>query len=210
MKGRAKPLLPLVIYMSVFYLLDVLRIYMGLSYLYVDRLALWVIPIFIFIRFYLQQNPFEYLKLSTNVKKGVLWGVIISSVHAAIYVAFWYLKNGTITIDWNVSVKGFLDVVLITGIIEEIVFRGFVLNYLRNIYSFRTANIASSLLFMIAHIPYFIVFGYFSLPILKIMYKFVRVFAFGLLWGFFLKKTNSLWPCIIHHSVNNFLAFMVK
>ncbi len=209
MSDKVRDILPLAMFMAIFYVLDALRVYMGLN-LYIDRFVLWIIPIFIFIKYYLRQNPFECLKLNTNIKKGVLWGAIISAVHAAIYIAFWYLKNGAIAVDWNVGIRAFLDVVLVTGIIEEIVFRGFVLNYLRNIYSFRTANIVSSLLFVVAHIPYFMAWGYFSLPILKIMYEFIRLFVFGLFWGFLLKKTNSLWPCIIHHSANNFLSFMVR
>lgn len=210
LKNNCSSILTLAIFMVAFYALDALRLYIDVSYLYFDRLVVWLLPTFLFIRFVLRQNPFEYLKLNTNVKRGILWGVIISSVHILLYVAFWYFWNSKVTIDYNVSFNDLWSIVLTAGFIEEIVFRGFVLGYLGNIYTFRIANIASALLFMIAHIPYWIVFGQFSLPLYKILYDFLFVFTMGLLEGFFLKKTNSLWTCIIHHSTNNFLSFMVK
>ncbi|HEV2600662.1 MAG TPA: CPBP family intramembrane glutamic endopeptidase [Candidatus Babeliales bacterium] len=210
LKNNCSSIWPLAIFVVAFYAVDALRLYIDISYLYVDRLVVWLLPTFLFIRFVLHQNPFEFLKLNTNVKRGILWGGIISGIHALLYVAFWYFWNSKVTVDYSVCFKALWDIVLTAGFIEEIVFRGFILGYLRNIYTFRIANITSSLLFMIAHIPYWIVFGQFSLPLYKILYDFLFVFTCGLLEGFFLKKTNSLWTCIIHHSTNNFLSFMVK
>jgi len=209
-KNKLVSIWPLVIFMVAFYTVDALRIYINIGHLYVDRLVVWIVPTFLFIRFFLKQNPFDYVKLRKNIKKGVLWGTIISGVHAFIHVAFWYFWNGKVIVDWSVGFKDIWDVILMAGFIEEIVFRGFVLGYLRNIYLFQTANIISSLLFLLAHIPYWIAWNQFALPLPTVLYGFVFTFVMGLLEGFFLKKTNSVWTCIIHHSTNNFLAFMVK
>jgi uncharacterized protein len=196
--------------MIAFYTLDSLRLYIDTSYLYIDRLVVWLAPTFLFIIFVLQQNPFDYLKLSKNIQRGVFWGVIISSVQAFIYFTFYYFWNGKVIVDYSMSFKDLWNIVLTAGLIEEVVFRGFVLGYLRNVYTFKTANIISSLLFLLAHIPYWIAMNKFALPLQSVLYDFVFIFSIGLLEGFFLKKTNSLWTCIIHHSINNFLALMVK
>lgn len=171
---------------------------------------IWLLLPILFISFVLRQNPISYLKLNTNIMKGIFWGAVISAIHAAIYVAFWYFKNGTISIDWTVGFRGFWNFVLLAPFAEEVLFRGVALGYLRNIYSFKTANVVSSVLFMLAHIAYWFAIGQLAAPVYKVTYNFVRLFVIGLFWGFLVKKTNSLWASAIHHSVNNFLAGMVK
>lgn len=207
-KNKAASVWPLVIFMIGFYALDCLLTFGGWA-VGNKFIVLLMLP-FAFISFVLKERPLEYLKLNSNIKKGILWGVIISSLNALIYCAFWYFKNGTIALDWSGGFKNFWSVILLGPFAEEIIFRGLALGYLRNIYSFKTANIVSSLLFMLFHVPYWITVGQFSLPLYKLSYEFVRLFVIGLFWGFLVKKTNSLWASIIHHSTNNFLASMVR
>jgi len=209
LKKNASSIWPLAIFMVIFYILDALRIYLNLAFIYVDRLVVWTLPMLLFIIFVLHKNPLKYLKLSTNIKKGIFWGIIISAVHALIHVVFHCFRSGNVTVHWT-GFHDFYEYVLMAGLIEEPLFRGFALGYLSNIYSFKTANSISSLLFLLAHIAFWISSNKFVIPLPLVLYDFAFIFVFGLLEGFFLRKTNSLWICIIHHTTNNFLAAMVR
>ena len=190
---------------------DTIRLYFEhTTNFHIDRLFTWVIPIFLFIIFVLKKNPLEYLKLSTNIKKGIFWGIIISIVHIFLYCSLRYLWNHTLTANFDLSLKRYWDEILTVGLVEEIMFRGLVLQNLNEVFSFKISNIASAALFVLAHMPYWYFGNQFNLPLTSIIYWCFFLFAFGLFWGFVVKKTRSLWPAIIHHSVNNALAIMVK
>lgn len=196
---------PFALFMIGFYAIDCLLTYFNTS----NKFLIWLLLPILFVSFVLRQNPISYLKLNTNIMKGIFWGAVISAINAAIHVAFWYFKNGTISIAW-VGFKDFWNFVLLAPFTEEVLFRGVALGYLRNIYSFKTANIVNSVLFMLAHIPLWFASGQLAAPLYKVTYEFVRLFVIGLFWGFLVKKTNSLWASAIHHSANNFLASMVR
>lgn len=197
---------PFALFMIAFYAIDCLLTYFNTP----NKFVIWLLLPVLFVSVVLKQNPITYCKLNTNIMTGIFWGVVISAINAAIYVAFWYFKNGTISIDCSGGFSGFWNFVLFAPFTEEVLFRGVALGYLRNIYSFKTANIVSSVLFMLAHIPHWFAIGQLAAPACKVTYEFVRLFVIGLFWGFLVKKANSLWSSAIHHSVNNFLAGMVR
>lgn len=210
-KNKLQTIWPLSIFILAFFIIDVLRLYSEqITHFHIDRVFTWLLPTFLFIIFVLKKNPFDYLKLSKGIGKGVLWGCIISIFHIAIYCSLRYLWNHELTINFNLSFQTFWRVILTVGLVEEIVFRGLILQHLNSIFNFRTANIISSILFVLAHIPYWYFGNQFTLPLPNVIYDFFFIFFFGLLEGFFLRKANSLWPCIIHHSVNNALALIIK
>jgi hypothetical protein len=158
----------------------------------------------------LKKKPINYLKLCPEIKRGVFWGSLISIAHIAIYCFVRYHWNQQLTINFNIPFQTYWNKILVAGFVEEIMFRGLVLQNLNKVFSFKTSNIASATLFLLAHVPYWYFGNQFSLPLSTIMYDFGFILAFGLLQGFLLKKTNSLWTCIIHHSVNNALALIVR
>jgi membrane protease YdiL (CAAX protease family) len=210
-KNKFKHILPLSIFLIIFYVADALRFYFVHSTNFlIDRMFTWVIPIFLFIIFVLRKNPLDYLKLRREVKRGIFWGIIISIIHIFLYCSLRYLWNHQLTVNFDLSLKRYWDEILTVGFVEEVMFRGLVLQNLNSVFSFKTSNIVSAALFVLAHLPYWYFGNQFSLPILNIVYDFFFLFAFGLFWGFLVKKTNSLWPSMIHHSVNNALAIMVK
>lgn len=210
-KNKFKSLLPVAIFLIVFYAVDIFRLYLEhITHFHIDRIFTWLIPTLLFITFVLKKNPFDYLKLRSDVKKGVFWGIIISIIHVFLYCSLRYLWNNELAVNFNLTFGTFWDVILTVGLVEEIVFRGLVLHNLNEIFSFKTSNILSATLFLIAHIPYWYFGKQFSLPVVYIIYDFFFIFIFGLLEGLFVKKTNSLWTCIIHHSFNNALVTIVK
>ncbi len=210
-KNKIQSIRPLIIFMATFYLIDILRLYVEHNTnLHIDRLFTWVLPAILFITFVLKQNSFDYLKLKTGIQKGFFWGIIISIVHIFLYCSFRSLWNHGLTINLNLDFKPAWNVILTVGIVEEIVFRGLVLQNLNSVFDAKTSNIISSILFVLAHIPYWYFGNQLTLPLSSIVFDVFFIFFFGLVSGFVLKKTNSLWPCIIHHSVNNALVLIIR
>jgi uncharacterized protein len=85
----------------------------------------------------------------------------------------------------------FFLMVIITPIVEEIVYRGFLFNMLLKKYSLKIALIASSLIFALIHLR-FTGIGF--------------LFLYGLFFGYVYYKTNSLIAPILAHFTINFLA----
>ena len=96
-----------------------------------------------------------------------------------------------------------LNTILFVGITEEIVFRGFLLKKLNLYLSFKKAAVISSILFIFIHYPFWYAKGELILPI--ILFNSIYIFCFGFVQSYTLKKTDSLWACIISHSVHNFI-----
>jgi len=174
------------------------------------KFTLWALPVFITLA-WLRLKPLTYTKLTTPVNKG---GLLIS----AIVVLAW-LSLAVIGESWvsgkSVGVMltqkapqwlGILAGALLSPIFEEILFRGFVLNRLNESFSFWKSNLVSAFLFMLAHMPYWVSKNGFSGPVTKDM---VNVFLLGCLFGWVMKKTNSLWPPIGAHIANNFISGLI-
>ena len=88
-----------------------------------------------------------------------------------------------------------LAIAVVTPIVEELVFRGAILEGLRIRYSARTALIVSAVLFALVH----------GLP-----WAMVNAFLLGLFFGWLMLKTGSLQLCILAHALYNGLDFVVS
>ncbi len=85
--------------------------------------------------------------------------------------------------------------VLLAPILEELIFRGIILDGFLKLYTPRKAIIWSSLLFAIFHLnPW-------QLPVALILGAFIG-------WVYY--KTKSIWPCILIHFTNNLMAVVVS
>lgn len=82
--------------------------------------------------------------------------------------------------------------VVIAPVVEEIFFRGFILNGLLSRFSAFTSSAVSAVFFAAVH------FEFQSIGIIVFL-------AFVLNWIFL--KSRSLWPCIVFHMFNNAFAF---
>ncbi len=82
-----------------------------------------------------------------------------------------------------------LDVVALTPVLEELLFRGLLFATLRRGLGVPAAAVASAAVFAVAH-------GYGTLG-------FASVFWSACLWAWAYEKTGSLWPCIGAHAVDN-------
>jgi uncharacterized protein len=174
------------------------------------KFIVWVVPVFITLGV-LRLRPFAYLKLSTPVRKrGLAVGAFVTFLWLSLVVlgeALIQRRNAGAMLaarssEWLMMLGG----VFISPICEEILCRGFFLNRLNESFSFWKANAISAILFMLTHWPYWLSKNGFSPQVIK---DSVNVFFLGCLFGWLMKKTNSLWPPIGAHIANNFLAGLI-
>lgn len=93
------------------------------------------------------------------------------------------------------GVYGFLSLVLLAPLIEEVIFRGVILEGLLSRYNDGKAVVLSSLVFSICHVNPFQLFP---------------AFVYGMLLGYLFIKTRSLIPCIIAHAWINGIGWAVQ
>lgn len=167
------------------------------------KIIIWIIPVIFLVKVVEKSNPFSYLGLRHDFKKGLkLTGwVSIAFILYFIILNLFVLKND---IGFNIGFNELLNTILLVGITEEIVFRGFLLRKLMNSFNFWTANILTSLLFVSIHFPIWIYKGLFGFP--YILSSVITAFVLSIIFGFIYKKTNSLWSVIIIHSLYNLLV----
>src|SRR5690625_5479192 len=81
-----------------------------------------------------KDNPLSYLGLRHKFKKGLRWVSWVSLVFILyFFLNLTVLKND---IDFQMGFSNWLNTILLVGVIEEIVFRGFLLRKLMVIYKF--------------------------------------------------------------------------
>jgi len=90
-----------------------------------------------------------------------------------------------------------ISTIFLAGLIEEVVFRGFILRKALENNNFITSNILQSILFAVIHIPIWIIKDQ------NIAMLLVYIFIFGLLMGYINRKSRSLWTVIILHTLHN-------
>ena len=211
-----KPLAPFLAYLALFYLAwtivwvngvyPLANVAIGnatLAFALIDfvcRLAIWVLPVFAYLRYIDNVNVVEYLHLKKQWRRGVIVGLTVSVVNfmgtvARIGLPVW----GGASITWN-SVLGTF---ILVGVFEEIPFRGFVLQKLQERFGFVASMIISSMLFVGAHLPGWIRLG--SLTGSNIVF----IFGFGAVMALIFRYSRSLWAPIIAHSLNDGLSFVL-
>lgn len=87
-----------------------------------------------------------------------------------------------------------LMLAVLAPVMEEVLFRGILLEAVREKYSSGRAIVVSALMFGVIHI---------------IPQQVVNAFVIGLILGFIYVRTDSLWPVIIIHALNNAMAYVI-
>jgi len=169
----------------------------------VIKIAIWIIPVILLVKVMERGNPLSYLGLRYNFKKGLKWAGWLSLV----FISYFIFLNLTVlksNIDFQMGLHEWLNTVLLVGIIEEIVFRGFLLRKLMDSYKFWIANTITALLFVSIHFPIWFYKDLFELAYL--LNGIITSFVLGIIFGFIYKQSNSLWSVIIVHSLYNLLV----
>ena len=87
-----------------------------------------------------------------------------------------------------------LMLAVLAPVMEEVLFRGILLESVREKYSSGRAIVLSALMFGVIHI---------------IPQQVVNAFVIGLILGYIYVRTDSLWPVIIIHALNNAMAYVI-
>jgi membrane protease YdiL (CAAX protease family) len=103
---------------------------------------------------------------------------------------FWEMFNKIFESDYGIY-GAILKVVIIAPVIEELIFRGVIMHGLMRNYSKFTAIFVSALMFALFHLN---------------PWQFPATFMLGILLGFLMVRTRSIYLCIIGHAINNGLV----
>lgn len=172
------------------------------------RFSVFVLPLLLYLRFGAREEPLRNLKLSTHVRRGVSWGVIAGAVYAAlVLVRALLFKPGGLD-PKPVPVEEWFTSLTVATFIEEVAFRGFLLQQFERVTGFWRANVITACLFVAIHFPGWILIGGSTLVPGRVV-PMVEILFLGLLLGYLFKRTGSLWACIILHSVNNLAAIVL-
>jgi hypothetical protein len=210
MPGWKKP----VLFVLLFFVTWVIRVFI---YKYVDlgieslalatvssvlwKTVVWIIFPVLYIVFVDKKNPLEYLKLSGNAKKAVIWSLVAIAVGIVWQFTLLVLKlDSTFT-----DLHGVFVAIWIAGTCEEVLFRGFLLSKFGEFMSFTKAMLATSLLFVFVHIPSWLIFMGYSPR--DVLFNGLYVFFISLIFSMLVKVSNSLYPSIVFHSIADIIAF---
>lgn len=164
----------------------------------------WIIPTFLYIIYVNQCNPLAYLKLTTNIGKGLLWAVA-GGLWFVLGISYRHFLQGA-PINLHLSFGTWLNMIVLVGFFEEIPLRGLVFQKLNELLGFWPASLLGSFVFVCLHIPYWISIGK---PLISFASTALYIFVFACLLCFVLKRSGSLWGCIIIHGLNNLLGLVV-
>ena len=164
------------------------------------RLLLWVIPVFLYLRYIDHVDPLTYLKLKHYWKRGLLIGLALSLLNFLGMLLRYGLPHPSMQdVTWN----GILSTSLLIGFFEEIPFRGFILQKLQERFHFWIAHLLSSLLFLAIHLP-----GWILLDTLT-WSNVISIFVLGIIFAAIFYYSKTLWSSIITHSLNDFLSSLI-
>ena len=199
-KPESSALIKLTIFYGLFYLANVF--YCKISEIYEEivfvRSFLWLGPIFLYL--YLEgKNPIAYLKLNIPMSRFFFLCITVLALFA--FFVTYFIKGA---LNFNHSLSTWIDVILLVGITEESVFRGFIQQELEEIFqNFSIAVVISSILFALMHIPYAKLVGF-------TLRDYFYIALGGLIFSIIFKKTNSLWAASYIHSIHNLIVMVCK
>ena len=170
------------------------------------KFVIWVIPVFVYLKYIDRRNPFKYLKLTSPIQKtNLLYAVIIIFLYflSVLFISLFMLKQ---ELSFNSSSSALVST-SVSSLLEEILFRGFILTKLNESIKFWAANIITAFLFVLIHYPHWLWTKGIQW---QILIDSVSIFILACFLGYLVKKTNSLLPSIGAHIGNNFLASFLR
>jgi len=175
------------------------------------KFSLWVIPAGLYVFYREKKNPLINLKITSAINwRGLGIGFAASVLYFVIIFTVEKLySNRTLSPLLQAPPSAWLVTftqVFFSPISEEILFRGFVLPQLSERLPFWQANAIQAILFTAMHWPNWVWVNGFQTWIVATS---ISIFIFALFLGWLLKYTNSIWPPVVVHIINNFLSSFV-
>lgn len=171
------------------------------------KFSLWVVPAWLYVVHVMRASPWRYLRLSTPVNRRTL--AYTAGGVAFVFVMAWgtgLLRGRDFRVALLAGAPGWVGAIasiVPSATIEEILFRGFVLQQLRARMGGGLANLIAALLFVLVHWPNWLWRRGFEPGILA---DSAGVFVFAVLAGYLVQRTESLWPGGVAHVANNLFA----
>ncbi len=176
------------------------------------RISLWVLPVIVFLRWNDGVRPVAYLRLNRFPRgRALALGMAVMGAFLAACAASSLLLQGgglhklsTMTAADHAAL---LLGMFIIAFAEELLFRGFIFQRLREGHSFQRANFLTALLFLGIHIPGWL---YIQGPHWGLLPLGGSILFAGWIFGLMMEVTGSLWPPILLHLLNNVLAGLLQ
>lgn len=164
------------------------------------KLLMMVLPVWLYLKYIDSKEPLEYLKLKSQKMNGIKWGIAFGAGFIVYYLMIAFITKA-LNINFNIGIRYWIAGLLV-GFVEEVPFRGFILQKLEEHFNFWAANLITVVIFLIYHYPTWYFSGHFKL------FGFNIVFT-GLIFGYLLKKSKSLWSAIITHSIIDLAMWII-
>jgi membrane protease YdiL (CAAX protease family) len=163
------------------------------------RIFLWLGPLAVYLRWQKQKDVLNYLRISSSVNVKWLWvmtAICLTYLEVLLFTGSYVFEK-----EMNLFVQIGMKIML-TPIVEEILFRGFVLRMFEQQYRAYFANILQAVFFGAAHFFWLYQYGF----TWDVAGMFVSAMTIGWFLGFMAQRTDSILPSIVYHIANNILG----
>jgi uncharacterized protein len=167
------------------------------------KLGIWIIPIYIIVNYFQKKNFLEYVGLKKWDINSIIVSVFASFLLGILnFTAVISRQNFNLNdLNYLLSLSTLIGTVIAAPFIEEIFFRGFILNIASENWGFWKGNTITSIFFVIIHWPNWLFFNNFS------WFSCVYLFLFSLICGLLVKYSKgAIWGAMLFHLVNNYIA----
>ncbi len=181
----------------------------GISQNQADMALFFSAGILVLIGLFVKKADMQYLKpREWSLGMSLLLGIGICFLLRVVYftIVAWDVLSAQIMVTYGSvmdsvgsinsyyhPILGFLLVVIIVPLYEEYLFRGIILSAVEKKSNFWLANCLQALIFALVH---------------EDAAHFIFYLSFGLLAGYFVKRSGSILPSLIFHMTNNAFAFI--
>jgi membrane protease YdiL (CAAX protease family) len=171
------------------------------------RFIIFIAPLFLVFQ-KIEFPKFTDLGFHGDFIKNISIGIVASVIFIAISAPLTMLLKGKAIGMDNISGLSIWAALSVAVVIEEIVFRGYLLNSFLD-YGKTIAVLVSSIFFVLIHFP-----GWWLLESHTSLASWIitsgSIFILGVILGFLFLRFKSLWICILVHSANNLVAAIVR
>lgn len=153
-------------------------------------------PVLCYLKYFEKVDIVAFLKLNKPTINGFVLLIAFIFIEAII-------RSGIIEISKTITSKPFISSsqwirsIIIASFLEEVLYRGIILQKARKLMPFWKANLITSFIEILIHLP------------MSFIYV-LDDFGSRLMFGYIFKKSNSLWVSILAHSSFNFLFYTFK
>lgn len=171
----------------------------GFVFWTVAKILIWVLPALWLIK--LSGRSFKEVFNFANWKGWLVWGGGIGFlVTLTGFIPKYFSGQRFFPPEFSFAL---INVLIIAPIFEEFLIRGAILGNLRESYSFLTANIVSSVLFVGLHLPGWYFAGSLVENLTKPVGGALSILFLGLLFGYAVYRSKSVGGGMIAHFLNN-------